>query len=69
MDIVVGGLPGGFGGRSRARMLDVEEGGVLGMERSCEGEMSYLCPDSKPSYFCDMYAMRVALPANRYDAV
>ena len=45
-------------------MLDVEEEIVLGIERSCEGEMLYLCPDFKPLYFCDMCAMRVALPAN-----
>lgn len=69
MDIIVSVLTGGLGGRSGAQMLDVEGGGVLGIERSCEGEMLYLCPDSRPVYFSDMYAMRVALPANRYDVV
>lgn len=42
----------GLGTRLRVRVLGIDDGG--GVERSCAGEMLYLCVESEKSNLSDM---------------
>jgi hypothetical protein len=65
---IVGGVGEGLGTRGRVRVLEIDDGG--GVERSCEGEMLYLCVECERPNFSDMSTMRcVARRASRCAAI